>query len=125
MSWQDNKCLTPGEIQKILAEDKPKDYPLDFYVHYLGLFLAVFFQSCRDLTELRYKVPVSGMNELIVWCYCWNTHLNFQAAENFVKYCEPIEKGEIDMSDVGKLWKHVSPHLKASLQTIYMRHETG
>ncbi|KAK3919821.1 Origin recognition complex subunit 5 [Frankliniella fusca] len=91
-----------SDILKILALDKPKDYPADFYLNYLQLFVAVFLRSCRDLTELRFK-----------------------AAENFSKYCEPIEKGEIDINDSSKLWKHISPHLKASLEMIYMRFETG
>ncbi|KAE8744212.1 hypothetical protein FOCC_FOCC009132 [Frankliniella occidentalis] len=91
-----------NDILKILSLDKPKDYPADFHSNYLQLFVAVFLRSCRDITELRYK-----------------------AAENFSKYCEPIERGEIDINDSGKLWKHISPHLKASLQMIYMRFETG
>ncbi|XP_034251323.1 origin recognition complex subunit 5 [Thrips palmi] len=90
-----------SDILKILALDKPKDYPADFYSNYLQLFVAVFLRSCRDITELRYK-----------------------AAENFSKYCEPILRGEIDMNDSGRLWKHISPHLKTSLQLIYMRFET-
>lgn len=91
-----------SDILKILSLDKPKNYPADFYMNYLQLFVAVFLRSCRDITELRYK-----------------------AAENFVKYCEPIERGEIDITDSSKLWKHISPHLKASLQMIYMRFEAG
>lgn len=90
-----------SDIQKILALDKPKNYPVDFYSNYLQLFVAVFLRSCRDITELRFK-----------------------ASENFSKYCEPILRGDIDMNDSGKLWKHISPHLKTSLQMIYMRFET-
>jgi len=44
-----------------------------------------------------------------------------QAQLNFPKYCDPVLKGEIEMNDVSKLWRHITPHLRSSLAQLYLR----
>lgn len=70
----------------------------EFYENYLNIFLSVFYRSCRDLSELRY------MSKL-----------------NFLKYCEPIAKGQYKFDDSMALWRNISPILKASLEVLYLR----
>ncbi|KAF5304948.1 hypothetical protein FQA39_LY09422 [Lamprigera yunnana] len=70
----------------------------DFYTNYINFFLSVFYRACRDVSELRY---VSKLN--------------------FVKYCEPIIKGNCKLEDSMELWRHIVPVLKASLEILYLR----
>jgi origin recognition complex subunit 5 len=44
-----------------------------------------------------------------------------QAQLNFPKYCDPILKGESEMDDVNKLWRHITPYLRSSLAQLYLR----
>lgn len=71
---------------------------IDFYRNYLNVFLSVFYRACRDLSELRYM-----------------------SRENFVKYCEPILKGECTSKDSMVLWRNIAPILKSSLEVLYLR----
>ncbi|CAG9808749.1 unnamed protein product [Chironomus riparius] len=72
----------------------------EFFKNYLNLFLNVFYKACRDLKELTF---------LLEKCYS--------------SYYSPVLSGEIKANDVTNLWRHVSKHLKTSLNTIYMRVE--
>ncbi|XP_074645442.1 origin recognition complex subunit 5-like [Tubulanus polymorphus] len=101
-------CLEPFQIRfpdyskdellEILAIDCPDGYPLPFYMSYLNLLLSVFISACHDLKELR--------------------HL---ASLNFLKYVEPIERGEATIDESRKLWRAIEPHLKKALHTVYLR----
>ncbi|CAG9793076.1 unnamed protein product [Diatraea saccharalis] len=70
----------------------------ELFANFLNAFLSVFYRPCRDLIELQYMARV-----------------------NFVKYCEPIIKNEIQSQDLSKLWRHISPILKTSLELLYLR----
>lgn len=70
----------------------------EFYKNYLNIFLNVFYKACRDLKELSF---------LLEKCYS--------------SYYSPVLSGEIKVNDVTNLWRHVTKHLKTSLNTIYMR----
>lgn len=70
----------------------------ELFANFLIAFLSVFYRPCRDLIELIHMAKV-----------------------NFAQYCEPIVKKEIQASDLSKLWRHISPILKASLELLYLR----
>lgn len=70
----------------------------ELFANFLNAFLSVFYRPCRDLIELQYMACV-----------------------NFSKYCEPIIKNEISATDLTKLWRHISPVLKANLELLYLR----
>ncbi|XP_026748357.2 origin recognition complex subunit 5 [Galleria mellonella] len=70
----------------------------ELFANFLNAFLSVFYRPCRDLIELQNMARV-----------------------NFVKYCEPIIKCEIQAQDLSKLWRHISPILKTSLELLYLR----
>lgn len=70
----------------------------ELFANFLNAFLSVFYRPCRDLIELQHMAQV-----------------------NFVKYCEPIIKKEIQAQDLSKLWRHISPILKTSLELLYLR----
>ncbi|XP_041346768.1 origin recognition complex subunit 5-like [Gigantopelta aegis] len=86
------------ELTEVMSLDCPVKYRKDFFMNYVSLVLSVFHLVCRDLQELR--------------------HI---ALLNFSKYVEPIENGEAKIEHFRKLWKNIEPHLKKSLQTIYLR----
>jgi hypothetical protein len=44
-----------------------------------------------------------------------------QAQLNFKNYCDPVLKGEAEMDDINRLWRHVTPHLRSSLAQLYLR----
>ncbi|XP_075985225.1 origin recognition complex subunit 5 [Anticarsia gemmatalis] len=73
--------------------DKP-----ELFANFLNAFLSVFYRPCRDLIELQHMACV-----------------------NFTKYCEPIIKNEMQATDLTKLWRHISPVLKANLELLYLR----
>ncbi|CAH0717612.1 unnamed protein product, partial [Brenthis ino] len=70
----------------------------ELFANFLNAFLSVFYRPCRDLIELQHMARV-----------------------NFVKYCEPIVKNEIKSTDLSKLWRHIAPILKTSLELLYLR----
>lgn len=70
----------------------------ELFANFLNAFLSVFYRPCRDLIELKHMARL-----------------------NFIKYCEPIIKGEIQSNDLTKLWRHISPILKTSLELLYLR----
>ncbi|XP_037077022.1 origin recognition complex subunit 5-like [Pollicipes pollicipes] len=87
-----------GALLEILALDRPAEVDEHFYRGFLSLLLAVFLAPCRNLRELRYL-----------------------ARANFARYREPVLAGEVDAGDARRLWRHVEPHLKAALKTVYLR----
>lgn len=70
----------------------------ELFANFLNAFLSVFYRPCRDLIELQHMARV-----------------------NFVKYCEPIMTNSIAATDLTKLWRHISPILKTSLELLYLR----
>lgn len=74
----------------------------ELFANFLNAFLSVFYRPCRDLIELQHMAKI-----------------------NFVKYCEPIIKHEIQAQDLTKLWRHISPILKTSLELLYLRISTS
>lgn len=70
----------------------------ELFANFLNAFLSVFYRPCRDLIELQHMARV-----------------------NFVKYCEPIVKNDIKSTDLTKLWRHIAPILKTSLELLYLR----
>uniref|UniRef100_A0A669C0J8 Origin recognition complex, subunit 5 n=1 Tax=Oreochromis niloticus TaxID=8128 RepID=A0A669C0J8_ORENI len=87
-----------SELQQILSQNVHPSYSAGFYSAYINILLGVFYSVCRDLRELR--------------------HL---AALNFSKFCEPLAEGKVKETDTHKLWKHIEPHLKKAMQTVYLR----
>lgn len=73
----------------------------ELFGNYLNSFLSVFYRPCRELIELRHMALV-----------------------NFAKYCEPIIKKEVNAQDLTKLWRHISPILRTSLELLYLRIDT-
>lgn len=74
----------------------------ELFANFLNAFLSVFYRPCRDLIELQHMARV-----------------------NFVKYCEPIINKEIKSNDLSKLWRHIAPILKTSLELLYLRINTS
>ncbi|XP_045761887.1 origin recognition complex subunit 5-like [Maniola jurtina] len=74
----------------------------ELFENFLNAFLSVFYRPCRDLIELHYMAKV-----------------------NFAKYCEPIIRNEIKSTDLPKLWRHIAPILKVSLELLYLRIHTS
>lgn len=87
-----------GELQQILSQDRHPSYSAELYSSYINILLGVFYSVCRDLRELR--------------------HL---AAINFSKFCEPLVEEKLKETDTHKLWRHMEPHLKKAMQTVYIR----
>ena len=69
-----------------------------FYAGYLNLMLSVFLVPCRNVRELR--------------------HL---AAASLARYRAPVLAGEVEPTDLRRLWRHVEPHLKSALRSVYLR----
>ncbi|XP_038068907.1 origin recognition complex subunit 5-like isoform X2 [Patiria miniata] len=93
---------TKSELLEIIASDCPKGYSAEFYSSYVNLLMSIFYMVCRDLNEIRHLAQL-----------------------NFPKYVEPITKGEASEKDSHKLWRHIEPHLKKALQTVYLREVTS
>ncbi|XP_063629344.1 origin recognition complex subunit 5 [Cydia splendana] len=87
--------LTSYDVHKDVQVELEKP---ELFANFLNAFLSVFYRPCRDLIELQHMARV-----------------------NFVKYCEPIIKNEIQAHDLPKLWRHISPILKTSLELLYLR----
>lgn len=87
--------LATYEVDDDIKEELEKP---ELFANFLNAFLSVFYRPCRDLIELQHMACV-----------------------NFMKYCEPIIENEINASDLSKLWRHISPILKSSLELLYLR----
>ncbi|XP_049880028.1 origin recognition complex subunit 5 [Pectinophora gossypiella] len=87
--------LSAQDVDNDIRSDVEKP---ELFANFLNAFLSVFYRPCRDLIELQHMARV-----------------------NFVKYCEPIIKAEIQAQDLTKLWRHISPILKTSLELLYLR----
>lgn len=85
------------EMQDLLMKEHPDQESL-LYRTYLSMILGVFFFACRDLCELRYI-----------------------AAQHWESFLEPIRSGEVDRSQPIKLWRHLEPKLRSSLNQVYLR----
>ncbi|XP_043194961.1 origin recognition complex subunit 5-like [Amphibalanus amphitrite] len=85
-------------LQSILALDRPSDVDEQFYSGYLNLILSVFVVPCRNVRELR--------------------HL---ARASLAHYRAPVLSGEVAPTDLRRLWRHVEPHLRAALRSVYLR----
>ncbi|XP_040067601.2 origin recognition complex subunit 5 [Ixodes scapularis] len=90
------------ELVKILCSYCPKGYSEEFYTRYLHLLLSVFFTVTRNLRELQYAAQL-----------------------NFPKFCAPIVEGSATESDIHKLWRNVEPHMRKTLQSVYLREVTS
>lgn len=87
--------LNNYDVDNVIKEELQKP---ELFANFLNAFLSVFYRPCRDLIELKHMAQV-----------------------NFVKYCEPIIRNEIKAHDLTKLWRHISPILKTSLELLYLR----
>ncbi|CAH0403172.1 unnamed protein product [Chilo suppressalis] len=87
--------LSSHEVDKEIKTELNKP---ELFANFLNAFLSVFYRPCRDLIELQHMARI-----------------------NFVKYCEPIIRNEIQAQDLSKLWRHISPILKTSLELLYLR----
>jgi origin recognition complex subunit 5 len=90
--------LFAEEIQELLMKECPNPEDTSLYQTYLSMILGVFLVACRDLCELRYI-----------------------ASQHWESFMEPIRSGEIDRSQPVKLWRHLEPQLRASLNQVYLR----
>ncbi|XP_023229629.1 origin recognition complex subunit 5-like [Centruroides sculpturatus] len=86
------------ELLNIMALQCPPDISEELYRGYLKMVLGVFYIVTRNLKELQYLANL-----------------------NFPKYIEYINLDEASTTDVHKLWKNIEPHLKNSLNTVYIR----
>lgn len=87
--------LTNYEVDEHIKTELEKP---ELFANFLNAFLSVFYRPCRDLIELQHM-----------------------ARENFFKYCEPIINKEILPTNLTKLWRHISPIFKISLELLYLR----
>lgn len=78
--------------------DEVIEFDEEFYRNYIQVFISVFYQVCRDLSELRYMARI-----------------------NFLQYCQPIISGEAKTGDSMILWRKISSHLKDALKVLYLR----
>ncbi|BES95712.1 Origin recognition complex subunit [Nesidiocoris tenuis] len=85
------------ELTKIFQLFKPPYISEELYSNYISTALAVFIRATRDLNEMK---------NLIL--------------DNVSKYMEPINRGEATANDTLLLWRLVTPHLKASLNSAYL-----
>lgn len=76
----------------------PDPESASLYKTYLSMILGVFLVACRDFCELRYI-----------------------AAQHWDAFMEPINRGEIDRTQAVKLWRHLEPKLRTSLNQVYVR----
>uniref|UniRef100_H2Z167 Origin recognition complex subunit 5 n=1 Tax=Ciona savignyi TaxID=51511 RepID=H2Z167_CIOSA len=89
---------TKDELVEVLTYLRPQDTDFEFYKHYVGLVLSMFFFAFRDLRELRHLVEI-----------------------NFLLYQQPILEGKANVDDKHKLWRNIEPHLSSSLQRLCVR----
>lgn len=89
---------TRNELLKIMVLDAPADCKPDLYSLYVNMVLSVFHMVCRDLRELRHIARL-----------------------NFDYFIDPVKSGECVPENARKLWKHVEPHLKKALKSVYLR----
>lgn len=79
-----------------------REYPdsenASLYQTYLSMILGVFLVACRDFCELRYI-----------------------ASQHWDSFMEPINRGDIDKNQSVKLWRHLEPKLRLSLNQVYLR----
>lgn len=62
------------------------------------MILGVFLCACRDLCELRYI-----------------------ASQHWDSFMEPIVSNEIENTQTVRLWRHLEPKLRSSLNQVYLR----
>ncbi|KAI9553362.1 hypothetical protein GHT06_021262 [Daphnia sinensis] len=86
------------EILDLLMKECPQPDNSSLYQTYLSMILGVFLVACRDYCELRYI-----------------------ASQHWDSFMEPINSGEIDKTQSVKLWRHLEPKLRASLNQVYVR----
>lgn len=89
---------TQDELVKILCNYRPGGCTEELYTKFLHLLLSVFYVMTCNLRELQYAAKV-----------------------NFNKFCNPIVEGSASEKDIHKLWRNVEPHMKKSLQSVYLR----
>ncbi|XP_073984523.1 origin recognition complex subunit 5 isoform X2 [Rhodnius prolixus] len=88
---------TRDDYMTILKFYRPPECEEQFFENYLNSALTVFIRTTRDFIEMK---------NLIL--------------SNFPTYCEPVKKGDISSNDVVGLWRHIVPHLKESLNNVYL-----
>lgn len=86
------------EIQDLLMKECPDEENASLYQTYLSMILGVFLVACRDFCELRYI-----------------------ASQHWESFLEPIHRGEIEKTQAVKLWRHLEPKLRSSLNQVYVR----
>merc|ERR1712071_223758 len=89
---------TKDEMLDLLKRDCGQDDDKSLYTMYLSMILGVFRFACRDLCELRYI-----------------------ASQNFSSFMEPIISNQIEKNQPVKLWRHLEPKLRQSLNQVYLR----
>ncbi|XP_064454882.1 origin recognition complex subunit 5-like [Ornithodoros turicata] len=86
------------DLVRILCSYRPDGYSEDFYAKFLHLLLSVFYVITCNLRELQYVAQV-----------------------NFKQFCAPIDDGSASEKDIHRLWRNVEPHMKKSLQSVYLK----
>jgi len=89
---------TKDEILDLLKKECDINQDPALYSMYLSMILGVFLFACRDLCELRYI-----------------------ASQNFDSFMEPIITNQIERNQPVKLWRHLEPKLRQSLNQVYLR----
>ena len=85
-------------MQDLLLRECPEDADPLLYKTYLSMILGVFLFACRDLCELRYI-----------------------ASQHWNSFMDPITNKEIESNQTVKLWRHLEPKLRLSLNQVYLR----
>jgi len=94
--------LNRTQMVDVLALQRPDAFEDDFYRNFVKIVLSVFYTKCTDLKELKYLCQI-----------------------HFPKYIEPISNGEASTEDSQKLWRHIQPILRDSIQSLYLREVTS
>lgn len=91
----DDESIQQQQQQRLITFNELDDR---FYMAYFNQFLDVFYPICRNAKELLYL-----------------------SNANFPIYCRPVIDGEIQPTDLRKLWKNMEIPFKAAMNTIYCR----
>eukprot|EP00164_Ancoracysta_twista_P015306 GFYU01025253.1.p1 GENE.GFYU01025253.1~~GFYU01025253.1.p1 ORF type:complete len:468 (-),score=87.60 GFYU01025253.1:58-1311(-) len=103
LTMQDIPALDPregeeGESEGARSVSLSEESQRQLYQNFISLLLNVFYQSCRDLGELR---------RLVCMLY--------------PLFVGPVLEGKVSETESGKLFKHINPHMKTLLHNLYVR----
>uniref|UniRef100_T1HUX1 Origin recognition complex subunit 5 C-terminal domain-containing protein n=1 Tax=Rhodnius prolixus TaxID=13249 RepID=T1HUX1_RHOPR len=76
---------------------------------------TAYYRGAMGILLMYDVTSMESFNNLTYWLKNIEEILS-----NFPTYCEPVKKGDISSNDVVGLWRHIVPHLKESLNNVYL-----